>query len=72
MCIGNLLQHRRLSNKKQAMAQKKKENLTEMVKVSKTVKTKVEKAIVGTPQTIGGFYDKAAEEKLSKQPKTKQ
>lgn len=46
------------------MAPKKKEKLTELVKVSKTVKTKVEKAVAGTPQTIGGFYDNAAEEKL--------
>lgn len=47
---------------------KKKENLTELVKVSKTTKTKVEKAIAGTPQTIGGFYDAAAEEKLKSKP----
>jgi hypothetical protein len=47
------------------MAVNKKENLTELVKVTKTVKARVEKAIAGTPQTIGGFYDKAAEEKLS-------
>jgi len=46
------------------MATKKKENLTELVKVSKSVKSKVEKAIAGTSETIGGFYDKAAIEKL--------
>jgi hypothetical protein len=46
------------------MATKKKEKLTELVKVSKSTKTKVEKAIAGTPQTIGGYYDEAAEEKL--------
>jgi len=46
------------------MATKKKEKRTELIKVSKATKTKVEKKIAGTPETIGGFYDKAAEEKL--------
>lgn len=46
------------------MATKKKEKLTELVKVSKTTKTKVEKAIAGTPQSIGGFYDAAAEKEI--------
>jgi hypothetical protein len=42
----------------------KKENLTALVKHKPSVKARVEKAIAGTTQSIGGFYDEAAEEKL--------
>jgi len=51
------------------MAKKKKENLTALVKHAPSVKNKVEKAIAGTSETIGGFYDKAAIEKLKTNPK---
>lgn len=52
------------------MATKKKELLTALVKHSPVVKNKVAKKVFGTKQTIGGFYDEAAEEKL-KSSKTK-
>lgn len=46
------------------MATKKKENLTVMVKHAPSVKNKVAKAVIGTKQSIGGFYDEAALEKI--------
>lgn len=39
------------------------------IKVSPTTKNKVAKAVVGTPHTIGSFYDEAAEEKLKTEKK---
>lgn len=46
------------------MATKKKELQTALVKHKLSVKKKVAKAVFGKPQTIGGFYDEAAQEKL--------
>lgn len=54
------------------MAKKKKEEKPiALVKHKPSVKNKVAKAIVGVvpKQTIGGFYDEAAEEKLKKEKK---
>lgn len=49
---------------------KKKELQTALVKHKLSVKKKVAKAVFGTKETIGGYYDAAAEEKLnSKQSK---
>lgn len=49
----------------------KKEKPTALVKHKPSVKNKVAKAIVGVipKQTIGGFYDDAAEEKLKQSKK---
>jgi len=46
------------------MAVKKAEKPTALVKHKPSVKNKVAKKVFGTKQTIGGFYDEAAEEKL--------
>lgn len=43
---------------------KQKEKPTALVKHKPSVKQRVAKAVFGTTQTIGGFYDDAAEEKL--------
>jgi len=42
----------------------KKEKREATIKVSTKTKNKVAKAVVGTSDTIGSFYDAAAEEKL--------
>lgn len=47
----------------------KKEKPTALVKHRPSVKNKVAKKVFGTSQTIGGFYDEAAEEKLKQSKK---
>ena len=39
-----------------------------MVKVDKKVHAKVAKKVAGTPQTIGQFFDEAAQDKLKSKP----
>ena len=54
------------------MATKKKESKARgMVKITQTSINKVKVAIVGTGQTIGDFYETAADKQLSKQSKNK-
>jgi hypothetical protein len=49
-----------------------KANETESVKVSKPILNKVRKHVQKTKQTIGGFYDLAAEEKIRNDKKDNQ
>lgn len=51
------------------MKSKPKEKRTALIKVLPSMRNKVAKVVAGTPETIGQFYDKAAEEKLSTQNK---
>lgn len=48
---------------------KKKETATKMVKVKPTIHAKVAKEVAGTTETIGGFFEQAATEKLKQSKK---
>lgn len=52
---------------------KKRVRLTEPVQVNSEIKIRVAKAVAGTKETIGSFYDEAVKERLKtiKQSKTK-
>lgn len=48
---------------------KKKEVATKMIKVKPSVHLKVAKEVAGTTETIGGYFEQAATEKLKQSSK---
>lgn len=51
------------------MTTKKKTETTTMVRVDTSIHSKVKKKLKSSRQSIGGFYDEAAEEKLKQSKK---